>query len=211
MMSRRSFLRVVGLAAVTAGLAGCAPSAPDEKDPAPATVTADTPIYDVIEHPLLEGFGHLLFPTTFDVPTRDMTLADLLACLPWYSEVHASTTVDVVNYLLVQCAAGQTVFYDLYSEDEKDVDPTLADTGLFRFAAEGVPQDGRARGGWRAHRVSRVRGTRPRLWARAWHRGGGLDRRRHRLLAGAAMNMTRRTFFSTAALDAFMQEAFARV
>ena len=146
-MSRRSFPRVVGLAAVTAGLAGCALSAGGEKCFAPATVTADTPIYDVIERPLLEGFGRLLFPTTFDVPTRDMTLADLSDCLPWYSEVHTSTTVDVVNYLLAQYATGQTIFYDLYSEDEKDADPTLADTCLFRFAAEGVPQDGRARGG----------------------------------------------------------------
>lgn len=144
MMSRRSFLRAVGLAATTASLTGYTPPTVDEESPARATVTADTPIYDVIEHPLLEGFGRLLFPTTFDVPTRDMTLADLPDCLPWYSEAHTSTTVDVVNYLLAQCVTGQTVFYDINSEDEKNADPTLADTGLFHFAAEGIAQGRRA-------------------------------------------------------------------
>lgn len=69
---------------------------------------------------------------------EDMTLDDLPAYLPWYSEIHTSTTVDVVNYLLSERAAGRTVFYDIYTDAEKAADPSLADTGLFRFAAEGA-------------------------------------------------------------------------
>ena len=150
MMSRRDFLRATGLAAATWGLVGCTPA---EKDDAPAAndaaaastgATADTRIFDVIDDPRLAGFGRLVFPTGFVAPTEDMTLADMPDILPWYSEIHAETTVDVVNYLLTQCAAGQTVFYDIYTDAEKDADPSLADTGLFRFAAEGLSEGERA-------------------------------------------------------------------
>lgn len=147
MMSRRDFLRVAGFAAAL-GLAGCAPA---EKNDVPvsnaataAEVTADTRIFDVIDDPRLAGSGRLVFPTGFVAPTEDMTLADMPDILPWYSEIHTETTVDVVNYLLTQCAAGQTVFYDIYTNAEKDADPSLADTGLFRFAAEGLSEGERA-------------------------------------------------------------------
>ena len=52
-----------------------------------------------------------------------MTLDDLPACLPWYSEIHTSTTLDVVSYLLSERAAKRTVFYDIYTDAEKTADP----------------------------------------------------------------------------------------
>lgn len=147
MMPRRAFLRAAGCAAAL-GLAGCVPA---EKNDTPARdaaslteVTADTRIFDVIEDPRFDGFGRLVFPTGFEEPTEEMTLADMPEILPWYSEIHASTTVDVVNYLLDQRVAGQEVFYDIYTDAEKDADPSLADTGLFRFAAQGLGEGERA-------------------------------------------------------------------
>lgn len=145
MMSRRGFLRVAGLGAAL-GLAGCA--APGTSAPAastaPASVDASTRIFDVIDHPLLEGFGRLLFPVTYRTPTEDMTLADLPDCLPWYSEIRVETTVDVIDELLARRAGGRTVFLDIYSDAEKDADPSLADTGLFWFEAEGLAEGERA-------------------------------------------------------------------
>lgn len=140
MMSRRSFLEAVAWLAAAGSLAGCSSdgTAGVARGSAPGTVTADTPIYDVINNPLFDGYGRLLFPTTFHPPTEDMTLDNLPACLPWYSEINASTTIDVVGYLLSERAAGRTVFYDIYTDAEKTADPSLADTGLFRFAAEGA-------------------------------------------------------------------------
>lgn len=105
--------------------------------PAPQ-VDGETPIFDVIDHPLFEGFGRLLFPISLRPPTADMTLADLPECLPWYSCIHTETTVDVVNYLLGRRAGGGQVFFDIYTEDERSADPSLSDTGLFFFPAEGT-------------------------------------------------------------------------
>ena len=140
MMSRRSFLEAAVWLAAAGSLAGCSSdgTAGVARGSAPGPVTADTLIFDVINDPLLEGCGRLLFPTTLHPPTEDMTLDDLPACLPWYSEIHTSTTVDVVSYLLSERAAERTVFYDIYTDAEKAADPSLADTGLFRFAAEGA-------------------------------------------------------------------------
>lgn len=155
MTSRRNFLR---LASATAGamgssaLFGCtdgtgrasgrsAGSSETSKASsalAASDITASTRIYDIIDHPLLAGYGRLLFPTTFDPPTEGMTLADLPACLPWYSEIHVETTVDVVRWLLDRRAVGETVFYDIYTDEERAADPTLRDTGLFCFRAQGV-------------------------------------------------------------------------
>lgn len=107
-------------------------------------VDGSTLIYDVTDNPLFEGYGRLMFPVTFSAPTRDMTLADMPSCLPWYSEIRTETTVDVVNSFIDRRAAGQTIFYDIYSDDEKAADPSLADTGLFHFAPEGLEQGERA-------------------------------------------------------------------
>lgn len=146
MMSRRSFLEAAVWLAAAGSLAGCSSdgTAGVARGSAPGPVTADTLIFDVINDPLLEGYGQLLFPTGFCEPTADMTLADMPDILPWYSEIRTSTTMEVVNYLLDQRSAGQTVFYDIYTDEEKSTDPSLADTGLFRFAAEGLAADERA-------------------------------------------------------------------
>lgn len=132
MMSCRSFLEAAVWLAAAGSLAGCSSdgTAGVARGSAPGPVTADTPIYDVINNPLLDGYGRLLFPTTLHPPTEDMTLDDLPACLPWYSEVHTSTTVDVVGYLLSERAAERTVFYDINTDAEKAADPSLAKTGV---------------------------------------------------------------------------------
>lgn len=154
MMSRRTFLRAALGGAALRGLAGCAgaPAAGSSAEggataAAPSAdleVTGETLIQDVIDHPLFAGFGRLLFPVTFSASTAGMTLADLPECLPWYSEIRVETTVDVVSELLARRAEGQVVFYDIYSEEERAADPSLADTGLFRFAAEGLAEGERA-------------------------------------------------------------------
>ena len=153
-MSRRAF--VGAMAAGMLGLTGCtavgesgragyepwmsnAPtadgaSAGSQSEASP--VTADTLVSDVIDNPLFEGYGRLLFPTTFQAPTPKTTLGRLAGCLPWYSEVRTETTLDVINTLLDRRAAGDSVFYDLYTDDEKAASPDLKDTGLFHFRPE---------------------------------------------------------------------------
>lgn len=98
-----------------------------------ADFTEDTPIADVMSDPAFEDFGRLLFPVQSSYCRGD-TLGEL--SLTWYSHIDPNETVEIVNTLKNDALAGQTVFYDIYTDGEKAADPAKGDTGLFFFKGE---------------------------------------------------------------------------
>ena len=62
-----------------------------------------------------------------------MTLKDVDHLLPYHSHIEVSTTIEVLEYLENQRKQGNQVFYDIYTEKEKQTDPTKRKTGLFFF------------------------------------------------------------------------------
>ena len=96
-------------------------------------VTAETRVLDIIRDPAFAGFGRLLFPTTFGAPRPGMTLHDIREWLPFHNEIRDDTTVEVLTELRARRAAGETVFYPLYSDRECRQSPDKRDTGLFFF------------------------------------------------------------------------------
>lgn len=84
----------------------------------------------VITDPAFGQFGRLLFPADDWYYSGD-TLGELQ--LTWYSHIDPQETVDIVNDLKTRASAGQPVFYDIYTEEEKAADPDKEDTGLFYF------------------------------------------------------------------------------
>jgi len=146
-LTRRGFALTAG-SAVFATVMGCSPapdgSGPGEQAPGSpegeTTVNGATLITDVIDNPLLEDYGRFLFPITFNPPRPGDTLADVPDLLTWYHHVDTATTVDVIGDLLQRRESGQAVFHDIYTEAEKTTDPSLEDTGLFVFPAQGVPE-----------------------------------------------------------------------
>ena len=115
-------------------LAGCsAKAAPVEQQTKPqsmAAFTRESRIEDVQNDPAFDGFGRLLFPTNTYYYSGN-TLEDLE--LTYYSHIDPEETVEIVNTLYDRVEAGQTVFYDIYTEQEKKSDPAKRDTGLFYF------------------------------------------------------------------------------
>ena len=115
-------------------LAGCsAKAAPVEQQTKPqsmAAFTRESRIEDVQNDPAFDGFGRLLFPTNTSYYSGD-TLEELE--LTYYSHIDPEETVEIVNTLRDRVEAGQTVFYDIYTEQEKKADPAKRDTGLFYF------------------------------------------------------------------------------
>ena len=98
-------------------------------------VTRDTLVRDVMDDPAFWDYGRLLFPVDLTIP-QDMTLEDVGELLVWYHYIDPDKTVEIVNTLGERAAAGDTVFYDIYTEEEKAADPEKADTGLFFFRGE---------------------------------------------------------------------------
>ena len=95
--------------------------------------TVDTKIQDVINDPAFGEYGRLIFPVDSGYFSGE-TLGDLR--LTWYNNIDPNKTVEIVNYLKEHAEAGDIVFYDIYSEEEKIADPDKNDTGLFFFRGE---------------------------------------------------------------------------
>lgn len=92
--------------------------------------TVDTKIAEVTEDPVFGDFGRLIFPVNSGYYSGD-TLGSLN--LTWYNNIDPDKTVEIANYLRDHAQAGDTVFYEIYTEEEKADDPAKEDTGLFFF------------------------------------------------------------------------------
>ena len=93
----------------------------------------NTKVIDIINNPAFEGFGRFLFPTEAGMPDADMKLNEITPLLYFHENINTDTSVDVINSLLDKVNSGETIFYDIYSDEEKKADPTKENTGLFFF------------------------------------------------------------------------------
>ncbi|MHC1770935.1 MAG: alpha/beta hydrolase [Flexilinea sp.] len=100
-------------------------------------IPGDTAVLDVINNPLFGGFGKFIFPIGRGLPDSGMKLSNIGSLLPYHNNIDTDTTVRVINYMLDEVSKGHTIFYDIYSDGEKQADPSKEDTGLFFF--RGVP------------------------------------------------------------------------
>lgn len=144
---RRSDMRkIVFLALLSClfiGLAGCGQERMMEAEGAEKSVekaentgkpyTVGTSISEVVNDPVFGGNGRLLFPADSGYYSGD-TLGNLR--LVWYSHIDPDKTVEIANYMRERAAAGETYFYDIYTEEEKRQDPEKRDTGLYFFKGE---------------------------------------------------------------------------
>ena len=92
--------------------------------------TKDSLISEVIADPSFGDYGRLLFPVDSGYYSGG-TLGELR--LTWYSNIQPVKTVEIVNHMKSHADAGDTVFYDIYTDAEKRSDPDKEDTGLFFF------------------------------------------------------------------------------
>lgn len=92
--------------------------------------TKDSKLSDVMHDPVFRDYGRLIFPVDSGYYSGD-TLGNLR--LTWYNNIDPNETVEIVNTLWQRANAGETVFYDIYTDAEKAEDPEKENTGLFFF------------------------------------------------------------------------------
>lgn len=92
--------------------------------------TIDSVISDVMNDPVFGDYGRLIFPVD-DWYYSGNTLGELH--LTYYSNIDPKATVKIVNYMKEHAALGDTIFYDIYTDEEKAADQEKEDTGLFFF------------------------------------------------------------------------------
>ena len=103
---------------------------PENTQTESAPFTTRTAISDVMSDPAFGEYGRLIFPVDTEYMSGE-TLGDLR--LMWYSELDPDKTVEICNYMKSHAEAGETIFYNIYTDEEKSADPEKADTGLFFF------------------------------------------------------------------------------
>ena len=96
--------------------AASSPDDPEGETAMETEFTADTPIQAVIDDPAFGDYGRLLFPAD-DGYWSGRTLGDLR--LAFYSHIDPDETLDIVNTLKARAQSGETVFYDIYTAEEK--------------------------------------------------------------------------------------------
>lgn len=93
----------------------------------------DTPINDVIGDEVFGDYGRLIFPVEKAYYSGN-TLGEL--SLTWYSHIDPDKTVEITNYFRNHAKNGDTIFYDIYTDEEKAENPDKNDTGLFFFKGQ---------------------------------------------------------------------------
>ena len=92
--------------------------------------TLSSTFSDVMSDPAFGSFGRLIFPVHRE-HLFGSTLEDL--GMTFYTTIDPASTVKSVNYLKSAADAGESVFFDIYTDEEKEADPEKNDTGLFFF------------------------------------------------------------------------------
>ncbi|MCW1754299.1 alpha/beta hydrolase [Rhizobium acaciae] len=103
-------------------------------------LTADSPIQDLLQHPAFSGFAPLIMPRHERAVDDTMLIRDFGALLPYHTNVDPEVVVAGLNRMIDDETAGNTVFHDIYTAEQKRADPSLNETGLFFFRGKaGAP------------------------------------------------------------------------
>jgi acetyl esterase/lipase len=103
-------------------------------------LTAEDTIQDLLNHPAFAGFGRLLLPWDDRAYDNGVRLRDVASLLPYHSNVDGATVVSALNHMIDDVSNGRPVFYDFYTESEKDEQRARSNTGLFFFRGKpGAP------------------------------------------------------------------------
>ncbi len=100
----------------------------------------DSRIRDILNHPAFAGYGHLLLPWDDRAYDGDMRLSDIGLLLPYHSQVNPDVVVGALNRMIDDVSNGKPVFFDFYTEAQKQTEPARENTGLFFFRGKsGAP------------------------------------------------------------------------
>jgi hypothetical protein len=95
-------------------------------------VTGDA-VRDLAKHPAFRGFGELLLPRDNSLSDYSTPLSDVASLMPYHRNVRPDEVLDAVNHMIDEVSKGRDIFYDIYTEQQKQQDLAKRNTGLFFF------------------------------------------------------------------------------
>ncbi|UCH22852.1 MAG: alpha/beta hydrolase, partial [Deltaproteobacteria bacterium] len=103
-------------------------------------ITTSDLVHDIVNHPAFKGFGQYLLPWDNGTNYYNTPLNNVSSLLPYHNHVDPSIVVGAINHMIDEINDGKTIFYDFYTEQQKQENPTKESTGLFFFKGKaGAP------------------------------------------------------------------------
>ena len=103
-------------------------------------LTTDNAIRDIVNHPAFEGFGELLMPRDENSDYYNTQLRNVASLMPYHSQVEPDIVLGAINNMINEVKDHKTIFYNFYTEREKQEEPSIEPTGLFFFRGKaGAP------------------------------------------------------------------------
>lgn len=103
-------------------------------------LTTNDSVRHLVNHPAFQGFAQSLLPWDENGSYYDTPLYNVRSLLPYHSHVAPDIVVGALNHMIDEVNHGNTIFYDFYTERQKQEDPGKEHTGLFFFRGEpGAP------------------------------------------------------------------------
>lgn len=103
-------------------------------------LSAGDTLQSLLAHPALAPFARHMLPWDGQRYNPDMKLQDVSSLMPYHSNVRPAEITASVNRLISDAQTGKSVFFDFYSQEQKERMPAKNNTGLFFFrGSPGAP------------------------------------------------------------------------
>jgi acetyl esterase/lipase len=103
-------------------------------------LTIHDAVRDIVNHRAFKGFSRLILPGDNNAHHDDTPLSNVRSLMPYHSHVDPDMVVAALNRMIDEVRDGKKIFFDLYTEQQKRMDPSKKFTGLFFFRGEpGAP------------------------------------------------------------------------
>ena len=89
----------------------------ENQDTTLTKIDANTTIQSIINDPVFDDYGRFIFPSDYREIEDTMTVSEIDSLLPYHNDIQTDTAIEVVNYLLDHANNGDTIFYDIYTEE----------------------------------------------------------------------------------------------
>ena len=100
--------------------------------------TNDT-VLDIVNHPAFQGFSQYILPWDNNTHYYDTPLDNVNSLLPYHNHVDPEIVVEAINHMIDEVGEGKRIFYDFYTEMQKQ-EATKEFTCIFFFRGElGAP------------------------------------------------------------------------
>jgi acetyl esterase/lipase len=96
-------------------------------------LTTNNYVRDIVNHQAFKGFGKLLLTRNDDTAYYDTRLSNVGSLMPYHGNVRPDVVLSAVNYMIDEANSGKSIFYNIYTEQQQQQDPTKRDTGIFFY------------------------------------------------------------------------------